>query len=111
MVVVVATALLILHQAKARILGAVARALRSNGGRRDRPRAKSWIVTPQLNPPAFKARDGFSVAFLASIQPIVQRPHGANWRSADGLNGDLSREHDPEKWEPVFGKDHAQAKG
>nr|WP_292349321.1 glycine cleavage T C-terminal barrel domain-containing protein [Mesorhizobium sp.] len=25
--------------------------------------------------------------------------------------GDAAIEHDPEKWEPVFGKDHAQTRG
>jgi len=26
------------------------------------------------------------------------------------IEAERSREHDPEKWEPVFGKDHAQAR-
>jgi hypothetical protein len=27
----------------------------------------------------------------------------------ESLSGERRLEHDPEKWEPVFGKDHAQA--
>jgi hypothetical protein len=32
-------------------------------------------------------------------------------RAAQYLNEAERLEHDPEKWEPVFGKDHAQTKG
>jgi hypothetical protein len=42
-----------------------------------------------------------------SAKELGPRFHGTN-----GINrpGDLALEHDPEKWKPVFGKDHAQTK-
>jgi hypothetical protein len=35
------------------------------------------------------------------------RQGNGNWLFFKGIS---AREHDPEKWEPVFGKDHAQSK-
>jgi hypothetical protein len=34
----------------------------------------------------------------------------AEWNQIDTITGRFSLEHDPEKWEPVFRKDHAQIK-
>jgi hypothetical protein len=39
--------------------------------------------------------------------PKAEVPHGG---SAHGFGQTNPSEHDPEKWEPVFGKDHAQCK-
>jgi hypothetical protein len=45
----------------------------------------------------------------AVVRPhLVARPHPVDPYATMEL---LATEHDPEKWMPVFGKDHAQAKG
>jgi hypothetical protein len=43
--------------------------------------------------------------------PLIARQNGfAKAKPLNMHNKKLRLEHDPEKWEPVFGKDHAQTK-
>src|SRR5439155_4593589 len=44
-------------------------------------------------------------------RPEIRAPHrGVRFLAHRHADGAAALEHDPEKWEPVFGKDHAQTK-
>jgi len=52
----------------------------------------------------------FSVTRFAKAQPYRDNALLEKFRLRSSIRGPSGLAHDPEKWEPVFGKDHAQSK-
>src|SRR5258707_1744253 len=72
-----------------------------------RRRRASWPMVLSLQvPPEFS-----SVSSRGCEWSVKRHRHGLRRKPPLTLFSAASSEHDPEKWEPVFRKDHAQTKG
>src|SRR4030088_2372712 len=78
-----------------------------------RPRFKS--ETPRAaSRPLIRALADARARWARSAPRVMLRESATainSWRSTRSKRMAISFEHDPEKWEPVFRKDHAQSKG
>jgi glyoxylase-like metal-dependent hydrolase (beta-lactamase superfamily II) len=78
-----------------------------------------FVVTPAgviATDPIGLGRPQAVTTYIEEIQKITKAPikyviySHHHWDHIAGGKPFKDLEHDPEKWEPVFGKDHAQAK-
>jgi hypothetical protein len=53
--------------------------------------------------------DAHKAAYTKTVSEVLATP-GVYRKHFRARRGRLSSEHDPEKWTPVFGEDHAQTK-